>query len=69
MGGIAPPAKPVKTRDTNRISRLGAKADARTDIERTVNPTRATGRRPNESDKGPPETTIIAQPAKVAVAN
>ena len=39
------------------------------EIVRTANPPKTTGRRPKESDSGPPETPVNAQPAKVAVAN
>ncbi len=69
FGGSARPPRPVKARNASIISRLGANADARTDIERTPKHTRATGRRPNESDRGPPQIPIIAQPTNVAVAN
>ena len=69
LGGIVPPPKPVNTLSASRTSRFGAKADARTDTTSRSRPARATGRRSKESDKGPTETTEIAQAPKVAVAN
>ena len=64
-----PPPSPVTTLRAIKIPRLGAKAEANTPIERSVNPARATGLRPMESDKGPTVTTETAHAAKVTVAS
>ena len=69
FGGIKPPPSPVIARSTARTTRLGAKAEAITDTVRTSIPARAMGRRPKESDSGPPTTTEAAHAAKVAVAS
>lgn len=67
LGGIIPPPSPVTTLVTIKVSRLGANAEAKTPTASSDSPASATGRRPSESDKGPTETTDMAQAAKVAV--
>ena len=69
FGGIMPPPRPVITLNTKRTPRLGAKAEAMTEAVRTSIPTNAIGRRPKESESGPPTTTDTAHAAKVAVAS
>ena len=49
--------------------KVGAKLEAMTLAASRVNPMTATGRRPNESDIGPTETTDTAQAANVTAAN
>ena len=63
-----PPPRPVTTLVTINVSRFGANAETNTPDARSDNPASATGRRPNESDKGPTETTDTAQAANVTVA-
>ena len=69
LGGSIPPPSPVATLRTKRTSRLGANAEPITETHRTRSPASMTGRRPNESDKGPTEATETAHAAKVAVAS
>ena len=69
LGGINPPPNPVMTRSASSVSRFGAIAHASMDADSAARQTRATGRRPNESDNGPADTPVTAHAAKVAVAN
>ena len=69
LGGRVPAPRPVSTLRTKKVSMLGAKADAITETQSNSIPARATGRRPNESDSGPTDTTDSPHAAKVAVAN
>ena len=69
FGGIIPPASPVMIRNPISTPKVGAKLEAMTLAASKVNPMTATGRRPNESDIGPTETTDTAQAANVTAAN
>lgn len=69
LGGIMPPPSPEIALRAIKVPMLGAKAEAKTLTASNVSPINATGRLPNESDKGPTETTEKPHAANVTVLN
>ena len=69
LGGIMPPDRPVTTRNARRTPNVGAKADAKTLMDKKVSPVTATERLPKESEIGPTEITETAHAAKVTAAS
>jgi hypothetical protein len=67
LGGIMPPPSPEIALRAIKVPMLGAKAEAKTLTVSNVSPINATGRLPNESDKGPTETTEKPHAANVTV--